>query len=163
MTVYTPTSEGEVRESVVAAQAARRPFVIRGGGTRTGLGRPAEAQDVLSTSMLRGITLYEPAELVIAAKAGTPLAEIEAQLAVHRQRLPFEPMDHRAEHGIGNRSGTDQGHTQRNGDCQLSRRNHQHHDLQRTNNDLHRSPIRSGDDLQLCHQRCMIGELLISP
>jgi len=90
-----PASEAEVTEAVIAARSARRPFVIRGGGTRAGLGRPPEAEDILSTEKLRGITLYEPAELVIAARSGTPLAEIEVQLAAHRQRLPFEPMDHR--------------------------------------------------------------------
>ncbi len=80
---------------MIAAQADLRPFVIRGGGTRSGFGRPTEVQDILSTEKLQGITLYEPAELVISARAGTPLAEIETQLDAHRQRLAFEPMDHR--------------------------------------------------------------------
>jgi glycolate oxidase FAD binding subunit len=96
MTEVCPKSDIEVVEAVIAARAARRPFVIRGGGTRMDLGRPPEAEDVLSTQNLRGVTLYEPAELVIAAKTGTPLAEIEAQLAEQHQRLPFEPMDHQA-------------------------------------------------------------------
>lgn len=95
MTTISPASEVEVREAVIAARTDRRPFAIKGGGTRAGLGRPSEAQDILSTEKLRGLTLYEPAELVIQARAGTPLAEVEAQLAAHRQRLPFEPMDHR--------------------------------------------------------------------
>jgi glycolate oxidase FAD binding subunit len=95
MAIFSPASEVEVREAVIAARTNRRPFAIRGGGTRSSLGRPAEAEDILSTEKLRGITLYEPAELVIAARAGTPLAEVEAQLDAHRQRLPFEPMDHR--------------------------------------------------------------------
>jgi glycolate oxidase FAD binding subunit len=95
MAIFSPTSEVEVREAVIAARTNRRPFAIRGGGTRSGLGRPAEAEDILSTEKLSGITLYEPAELVVSARAGTPLAEVEAQLDAHRQRLPFEPMDHR--------------------------------------------------------------------
>jgi len=95
MAHFSPASEAEVVEAVIAAKASRRPFVIRGGGTRSALGRPSDAQDVLSTEKLRGITLYEPAELVIAARTGTPLAEIENQLAGNHQRLPFEPMDHR--------------------------------------------------------------------
>jgi len=78
------------------ARAAHRSIVIEGGGTRSGLGRPVEADRVLSTHGLSGITLYEPAELVISARAGTPLAEIEATLRDKKQRLPFEPMDHRA-------------------------------------------------------------------
>ena len=49
----------------------------------------------LSATGLTGITLYEPAEMVVAARAGTPLAEVEALLAERGQMLPFEPMDHR--------------------------------------------------------------------
>jgi glycolate oxidase FAD binding subunit len=78
------------------ARTPRHPFVIEGGGTRAGLGRPVKADRVLSTRALTGIMLYEPAELVISARAGTPLAEIEAALAKNKQRLPFEPMDHQA-------------------------------------------------------------------
>lgn len=94
--IVSPLSEVECAEMIRDARAARRPIVIEGGGTRSGLGRPVAADRVLSTRGLAGITLYEPAELVISARAGTPLAEIEATLRAKKQRLAFEPMDHRA-------------------------------------------------------------------
>jgi glycolate oxidase FAD binding subunit len=94
--IFSPGSEAEAAENINAARAAKRPLGIEGGRTRAGLGRAAQAEATLSTGALTGITLYEPAELVIAARAGTPLAEIEATLAARGQMLPFEPMDHRA-------------------------------------------------------------------
>jgi FAD/FMN-containing dehydrogenase len=51
-----------------------------------------------------GVELYEPGALTIVVKAGTPLAEIEALLAKENQRLPFEPMDHRALLGTDGRA-----------------------------------------------------------
>jgi glycolate oxidase FAD binding subunit len=90
-----PTTEAEAIEVVQSALEARTPLRITGGGTRAGLGRPVAAARGLSAAKLSGITLYEPSEMVIGAKAGTPLAEIEAALAEKGQRLPFEPMDHR--------------------------------------------------------------------
>ncbi|MCA0405730.1 MAG: FAD-binding protein [Proteobacteria bacterium] len=94
--IDTPQSEAQAIEAVASALAERTPLRITGGGTRAGLGRPVAAARGLSAAKLSGITLYEPAEMVIGAKAGTPLAEIEATLAEKGQRLPFEPMDHRA-------------------------------------------------------------------
>jgi glycolate oxidase FAD binding subunit len=72
---------------------------VVGGGTR-GLGVTA-AGEVLSVAGLSGIELYEPGALTLVARAGTPLAEVEAALAAEGQRLPFEPMDHRALLGTG--------------------------------------------------------------
>ncbi len=95
MTTHTPTSEAEVAAIVREAREAARPLAIRGGGTRVGLGRPAQAEATLSLEKLSGITLYEPSEMVIGARAGTPLAEVERVLAGKGQMLPFEPMDHR--------------------------------------------------------------------
>lgn len=85
-----PRDEADLAEAVSAAQG---PLRIRGGGTRP-VGRPV-AGEVLSTARLTGITLYEPGALTIVARAGTPLAEVEAALAAEGQRLPFEPIDHR--------------------------------------------------------------------
>ncbi|MGA8009297.1 MAG: glycolate oxidase subunit GlcE [Thiomonas sp.] len=49
------------------------------------------AEHTLDTTLLPGITNFEPTELVITARAGTPLADVEAALAEHHQYLPFEP------------------------------------------------------------------------
>jgi glycolate oxidase FAD binding subunit len=94
--IFAPGSEAEAAEAIAQARLAKRPLGIEGGGTRARLGRAAQVEATLSAKALSGITLYEPAELVISAKSGTPLAEIEATLARRGQRLPFEPMDHRA-------------------------------------------------------------------
>lgn len=94
-----PSSEAEVCEIIREARATRRSFMIEGGGTRAGLGRPVAADAILSTRALTGITLYEPAELVISARAGTPVSLIEQTLAKKGQMLPFEPADYRGLYG----------------------------------------------------------------
>ena len=99
MPIEKPRTESDVAEIVMDARAARTPLAIEGGATRTGFGRPVQAPLLLSTSLLSGITLYEPAEMVISARAGTPVSEIERALGEKGQMLPFEPMDHRALYG----------------------------------------------------------------
>ncbi|MEM6440012.1 MAG: FAD-binding protein [Pseudomonadota bacterium] len=89
----TPRTEAELAEAVAGLTA---PVEVVGGGTRQGLGRPVQAGETLSTAGLCGVSLYEPGALTIVAGAGTPLAEVEAALSAEGQRLPFEPMDHRA-------------------------------------------------------------------
>ena len=81
-----------------AVRGTAGPFRIVGGGTRAGLGHGV-AGEVLETGGLSGITLYEPGALTLVARAGTPLAEIEAALAAEGQQLAFEPMDHRGIYG----------------------------------------------------------------
>jgi len=73
-------------------QAAGRgtPLRIRGGGSKDFYGEPPQGE-LLSTAPLTGITSYEPTELVVTVRAGTPLAELEAVLAQRGQCLPFEP------------------------------------------------------------------------
>jgi glycolate oxidase FAD binding subunit len=90
-----PGDERELAAAIADAGAARSPLAVVGGGTRVGLGRPMQTAATLSTARLTGITLYEPTELVISARSGTPLAEVESLLASNRQRLAFEPPDHR--------------------------------------------------------------------
>jgi glycolate oxidase FAD binding subunit len=96
-----PACVAELSSIVRSAAADRRPLEIRGGGTKAPIGRPVQAAATLDTGALTGITLYEPAEMVIAARAGTPLADIEAALAERKQMLPFEPADLRGLLGAG--------------------------------------------------------------
>lgn len=72
------------------AAARKRALRIRGGGTKDFYGGEPRG-DVLDTRPLRGIVSYEPTELVITARAGTPLEEIESALQEKGQQLPFEP------------------------------------------------------------------------
>lgn len=74
--------------STTASHAA--PLRIRGGGTKDFYGE-APRGEVLDTTGLRGIASYEPSELVVTVRGGTPLAELEAVLADKGQCLPFEP------------------------------------------------------------------------
>ena len=69
---------------------AGRPLRIRGGGTKDWHGQSFEGE-LLDTRAYTGIVDYEPTELVITARCGTPLAEIEAVLAERNQMLAFEP------------------------------------------------------------------------
>lgn len=68
-------------------------FDVTGTGTKRALGRPVEAEATLELSGFSGIKLYEPAELVLEAGAGTRLSEIEAEIDAQRQQLAFEPPD----------------------------------------------------------------------
>lgn len=82
--------EAILRETVRQAYAERRPLAIVGGGSKSFLGRPV-AGEPLCVAEHRGILHYEPSELVLTARAGTPLAEIEQVLAEQGQMLAFEP------------------------------------------------------------------------
>ena len=77
-------------DQVRQAAAERRPLRIVGGGTKAFYGRRADGEP-LSLAAHRGVVAYDPSELVVVARAGTPLAEIETRLAEHGQRLAFEP------------------------------------------------------------------------
>jgi glycolate oxidase FAD binding subunit len=89
-----PDSAEAVLEAVAWAAAEERPLEIVGHGSKRGIGRPIQAEYTLDLSGLAGVTLYEPAELVLSARAGTPVAEIERLLDNHNQMLAFEPMDY---------------------------------------------------------------------
>ena len=91
--ILKPADEEGVREIVAACLADEIALEISGAGTRRSLGRPVAAAKILTTKALSGITLYEPAELVLRAHAGTPLSLIRATLQEHGQQLSFEPPD----------------------------------------------------------------------
>jgi glycolate oxidase FAD binding subunit len=91
--IYMPSDEAELASFVEAAKAGNYPLEICGFRSKREAGRPVNPAAVVSTAKLSGITFYEPGELVISAKAGTPLHEIEAALARKNQELPFEPAD----------------------------------------------------------------------
>ena len=91
--VYMPRDEGELAGFVKDARAGGHSLEICGFRSKREAGRPLTPAAVISAAKLSGITLYEPRELVISAKAGTPLYEVEAALAANHQELPFEPAD----------------------------------------------------------------------
>ncbi len=90
----------DLQERIRAAAADGRPLRIRGGGTKDFYGE-TPAGELLDVRALSGIVAYEPGELVVTARAGTPLAEVEDALAAHRQMLAFEPPHHGAGATLG--------------------------------------------------------------
>lgn len=97
-----PNSETDAAYVIRNAASQGKKLALRGSNTRAGFGNPVEAAEAMSSRGLSGIVDYGPAEMVMTAKAGTPVAEIEAMLAANRQMMAFEPMDHR---GIMGTSG----------------------------------------------------------
>jgi glycolate oxidase FAD binding subunit len=77
-------------DQVRDAATRQAALEIRGGGTKAFYGGAAVGE-ALDLRPLAGISCYEPSELVVTARAGTPLAELEATLAAQGQWLPFEP------------------------------------------------------------------------
>ncbi len=77
-------------ERIHAARADGKRLRLHGGGTKDFYGGPLDGEP-LDLRPLAGISCHEPSELVVTVRAGTPLAELEAALAVHGQWLPFEP------------------------------------------------------------------------
>ena len=106
ITSFRPETDTEVREIVQAAIAGEEALVVIGNGSMSALGQPVTVANGLSLSGVSGVTLYEPGELVLSAKAGTPVREINALLAQQGQELAFEPMDYGVVLGQPAGSGT---------------------------------------------------------
>ena len=93
MDTVTPADETQVADAVRDAAARGASFEILSGASMRTFGRPVEADAVLDLAKLSGIVSYEPDELILVVRAATPLADIEAELAAHRQMLAFAPAD----------------------------------------------------------------------
>src|SRR5580692_1245455 len=90
----------ELRERVTAAHNEHRTLRLRGAGTKDFYGEAIEGE-LLDLRPYRGIVDYEPSELVITARCGTPLSEIEAALKHRGQFLAFEPPAFKGDPTIG--------------------------------------------------------------
>src|SRR5438445_1657911 len=105
-----PSDAKDVEAAVQWALAEGKTFEIVGHGSKRGIGRAAQWDLSLDLSDLCGVTLYEPEELVLSARAGTPLAEIETLVEQRGQQLEFEPMDYGpifgSDAGAGSLGGT---------------------------------------------------------
>jgi len=97
--MLTPHTEAEAAVLVNVAARSKLTLEIVGGATKRGLGAIVEADDTLSSSALSGIVAYNPAEMVMTARSGTPLDEILAALGEQNQMLAFEPPNLRGLYG----------------------------------------------------------------
>ena len=87
-----PADEAELRALVADAAASGRRLRLRGGGSKDGVGAPSTAA-VVDMTAFAGVVDYDPPELVLTVRPGTPLTEIETLLAAHDQMLAFAPYD----------------------------------------------------------------------
>jgi glycolate oxidase FAD binding subunit len=103
---HAPDTVEELAYLVAEAADTRTPLEVMGRGTKREVGRPVQYGAVLSTENLTGIQLYEPSELVLVARAGTPIGQIEQALTEYDQEMPFEPIDLGPVLGFGRGQGT---------------------------------------------------------
>jgi glycolate oxidase FAD binding subunit len=89
--VFQPADADEVAAFLRERSAAGAAVRLRGGGSKTEFGLPIVDETIVDLSNLAGIMLYEPGELVLTARAGTTLAEIEAAITENNQCMAFEP------------------------------------------------------------------------
>jgi len=100
-----PQTKKDVLDIIRAAIEDKQTLEIIGAGSKCDWGRPVNSAALLDLTKLTGIMLYEPAELVLSAAAGTSMMEIQQALAEENQQLAFEPPDFSLLYG-GNNSGT---------------------------------------------------------
>jgi glycolate oxidase FAD binding subunit len=88
-----PRDESDIVEAIAGVVSSGKTCDVVGHGTKSGIGRRVNADCTLDMSKHSGVVFYEPEELVLSAKAGTPMKDIEKMLIAHRQEFAFEPMD----------------------------------------------------------------------
>lgn len=93
VTNMRPVDEREFSRVLAEATATRTPIALTGAGSKDKIGRPINAAATVSTRAMRGVTLYEPSEMVMSARAATPLAQVEEALSERGQALAFEPIE----------------------------------------------------------------------
>jgi glycolate oxidase FAD binding subunit len=91
--ILKPATEWELKSMMAALNERQISVEVIGSGTKRNVGRPISTPLALTTTGMRGISLYEPSELVMSARAGTPVSQLEVELASRGQMLPFEPID----------------------------------------------------------------------
>lgn len=90
----------KLQQQVLQATVDRSPLLLVGGGSKPFYGNPLQGRQ-LALSGHTGIISYEPTELVLTARAGTPLQEVETLLGEHGQQLSFEPPHFAGEPSLG--------------------------------------------------------------
>jgi glycolate oxidase FAD binding subunit len=91
--VWAPTTAEQALEAVREAIGGKTTLELVGSGSRKAFGRPVTADAMLDLSGLTGIVSYQPEELILSVRPGTPMSEIAALLAANGQELAFEPPD----------------------------------------------------------------------
>jgi glycolate oxidase FAD binding subunit len=92
--VHQPRDAADIADLVRQAGARGSVLEVRAGASKSAYGGWTRAHEVMDVSALSGVIDYDPAELVLTAWAGTPLAQIEALVQASGQMLAFEPYDH---------------------------------------------------------------------
>lgn len=89
-----PAYEQEASRLLIECASRGIGVEVIGGGTKRQIGRPLSLSHTFSSRMMRGVTLYEPTEMVMSARTGTTIGEISAMLAKEGQMLSFEPAEY---------------------------------------------------------------------
>jgi glycolate oxidase FAD binding subunit len=89
-----PASAADLADAIADAARVGTRLELRGGGSKADIGAPRPDSAIVDMRGFAGVIDYDPAELVLTAGAGTPLAELDALVAEKGQMLAFEPFDH---------------------------------------------------------------------